>query len=112
MSRMSVKETYFVYISSGLRAEQHVTAALIEGEEFSVNGVLLDLDFRLPQDLPRMIQASLAQLPVLALRAYVRKVIDQFYIDYRASVAVEIVDYLVSPEIVYEYVAVGQSRDE
>jgi hypothetical protein len=72
-----------------------------------MNGILLDLDFRFPQDFPRVIQASLAQLPILALRAYICEVIDQLYIDYWARMAVEIVDYLISSEIMYQYIAVG-----
>ena len=77
-----------------------------------MNRVLLHLDLSLPYDLPRVIQASLAQLPVFALRAYVRVIIDQLYVNDRAQVAADIIDNLVPPQVVYQNIPIGQTRDQ
>ena len=74
-----------------------------------MNRVLLHLDLSLPYDLPRVIQASLTQLPVFALRAYVRVIIDQLYVNHRAQVTADIINNLVPPQVVYQNIPIGQT---
>ena len=105
-------KTYFVDIASILRTKQHVHPALVEREQLPVHRVFLYLDLRLPYDLSRLTETSLAQLTIFAERADIRKIIGQLDINNRTRMTIEIINDLVPPHIVYQHIAVGQSGDE